>query len=288
MQTNVAQTTNYYTQFPFTGLIASQKKVCLHPTCGSVDLQLSMTVNCYQNPSGSCADPNAPPSAITITSTDINRYFPAAASDGRDEERRLDGSALPKVTTTYQYDCDTSNPCYGLSKRVTVVTSQGADVTCLNSSNACQDTTNTYQTADTDKWFVDRLTQSAVAASSAGTTITRTSGFSYDATTGLLLHETVEPGDAGCFYLDTGYQYDAYGNKNIVTLTPRAACGASRKTETDYAPALNGAFVTHDKKTTWGRRRLSTPTIPAMESPHSIADPTLLRRRGPTIPSAAS
>src|SRR5262252_3772259 len=50
------------------------------------------------------------------------------------------------------------------------------------------------------------------------TSATRTSSFAYDAASGLLTQEAVEPGTPA-LALTTSYVYDAYGNKTSVTVS---------------------------------------------------------------------
>ncbi|EJL82068.1 RHS repeat protein, partial [Herbaspirillum sp. CF444] len=59
-------------------------------------------------------------------------------------------------------------------------------------------------------------------------TITRTSAFEYDAATGLLTKEIIEP-DNPQLRLETAYTYDAYGNK-VAAATSSPATGAAAVT----------------------------------------------------------
>ena len=115
------------------------------------------------------------------------------------------------VTTTSAYDG------YGNPTSMTAATA-GAGGTFTKT------TTNTYKN-DSAKWHLGRLTCASVAWSTPGqSTQTRKSGFAYDATTGLLNKEVIEPrtGDiAGCVSsaagtgvtLVTSHQHDGYGNR---------------------------------------------------------------------------
>jgi hypothetical protein len=75
---------------------------------------------------------------------------------------------------------------------------------------------------------------------------TRTSSFAYDATSGLLTQEVVEPGTPS-LRLETDYVYDAFGNK--VSVTVSGADIASRGSTTTYdaqgqfAPAIEARSV---------------------------------------------
>src|SRR5712691_6078479 len=55
-------------------------------------------------------------------------------------------------------------------------------------------------------------------AASAQTSGTRSSGFAYDAATGLLTQEVVEPGTPA-LRLETDTTYDAFGNKTQVSVS---------------------------------------------------------------------
>lgn len=58
----------------------------------------------------------------------------------------------------------------------------------------------------------------ALSLPAFGVTQTRTSSFSYDANTGLLIQEVIEP-DNTALRLQTDYVYDSYGNKTSVTVS---------------------------------------------------------------------
>jgi RHS repeat-associated protein len=78
----------------------------------------------------------------------------------------------------------------------------------------------------------------------AQTTLTRTSSFAYDAGTGLLTQEVIEPGTPS-LRLQTDYTYDAFGNKTQVTVSGVGI--TTRSSSTSYAPSsgsINGEFVT--------------------------------------------
>jgi len=139
----------------------------------------------------------------------------------------LDGS-LTSYTRTEQNDADLDD--YGNSLRLTIETGAGIRKTTIN----------TYDNISTpDKWFLGRLTRSSVTSENTaqpGSAITRTSAFTYDPATGLLLTETIEPDHAGNpenLTLTTTYTYDVYGNKTAATLTG-GGLSSPRSTSTDY------------------------------------------------------
>src|SRR5262249_38235661 len=81
------------------------------------------------------------------------------------------------------------------------------------------------------------------ASPALAASLTRTSSFTYDATSGLLPKEVVEPGSG--FELDTTYTYDAFGNKTSATVSSPVTGSAaitSRSSSSTYDAA--GQFVT--------------------------------------------
>ncbi len=203
-QTGIVQTTNYRTDFPFVGLIASQTKVS-----GSVTV--NSTTNSYVSVS------------LGTDHYDVELQQTVAASTD------LDGTAMPTTTTTYTYDCDSNpNPCYGNTTQISVAVSDGSSKT----------TTNTY-TNDATNWFLGRLTQATVNSVVGSSNLTRTSSFQYDTGTGLLTQEVVEP-NASWLRLETDYQYDAFGNKTRTTVSGGGI--ATRSNTATYNSA--GEFMT--------------------------------------------
>src|SRR5215471_12124048 len=90
---------------------------------------------------------------------------------------------------------------------------------------------------------VAALWSSGAAAQSSAT---RTSSFAYDAASGLLTQEVVEPNQTA-FRLETDYTYDAFGNKltvqvsgaDIVTRTESVAYDANGQFKSSATNALN-------------------------------------------------
>ena len=213
-QTNVVQTTNYLTAFPYTGLIASQTKVCPQGSCLTASpVTLSSTVNCYDT------DPNCqnlPPGGSAPFVVELMKRTQSSND--------TDGTALPTVTTAYTYDS------YGNALTVAQNVSDGS----------AKVTTNTY-TNDAANWLLGRLTLTTVQSTVPNQpTLTRTSAFDYYMTdnSGLLHDETIEPSDTSstlCLYLNTAYQYDVFGNKHVSTSQGYNTCGAARATTSTYA-----------------------------------------------------
>ncbi len=131
LQTNFVQVTTYSQNFPFIGLVNTRAK-----SQGST--VVSQTANTYQFANNTGA---------AVVSTPSNTAAPYAVSlqsstvGGSD----LDGSPLPNVTTSYQYDTF-RNPT-----QVVETTSDGFTKT----------TVNTYAN-DTTRWLLGRLTNTAV------------------------------------------------------------------------------------------------------------------------------
>jgi RHS repeat-associated protein len=245
-QTHVVQTTNYLTDFPFTGLIASQTKICV-AYCLASDVPLSSTTNCYKLSVTDCDNSTIAPTPISLVTNGGTRYFiplRRTVVSGSDTDNA--NSKLPTATTTYVYDCDTLGACdatsptgFGDATQITVVTAMPPD----GSDSSTKITTNHYTyLVDGTNWLLGRLTSSSVESIVGSLDVTRTSSFTYDLgsnPSGLLLNETVEPNDASsaCLYLDTLHGYDPFGNTQTATTqgAPSTSCGAARTTTTLYA-----------------------------------------------------
>jgi uncharacterized repeat protein (TIGR01451 family) len=120
LQTNVVQTTNYRQDFPYVGLVSSLTK-----TLGGATL--NTTANSY--------------GATSLGGTRYQVFLAQTLNASYD----LDGSAIPPVTTSYQYDA------FGNATQVVASTPDGYSKT----------TTNTY-TNDTTNWLLGRLTGATV------------------------------------------------------------------------------------------------------------------------------
>ena len=106
-------------------------------------------------------------------------------------------------------------------------------------------------------WIVGRVTQTSVTNSVPYSTVnnnpTRLSTFGYDANTGLLTSETIEPNENGTSeYLNTTYIYDAFGNRQSTTVS---GLGVNRTTTTRYCSVgtpgpscqVDGRFPTYQQ-----------------------------------------
>ncbi len=124
---------------------------------------------------------------------------------------------------------------YGDLTRVVVSTyaSEGAG------AFATLTTSNQYLAPDTANWRLGRLSRSTVTHQRSGeSSITRTSSFSYDAATGILDQEVIEP-DNNLLKVTTQYQLDAFGNRKMATVTGYGM--VSRSSSSSFDPL--GRFV---------------------------------------------
>src|SRR5260221_8228354 len=136
------------------------------------------------------------------------RYLPFV-TQGTTTTRDLDNSFITTLRTT---TLDTQIDDYGnvLNVEVKNLTSGGAD------EGFVKTTVSTYDN-DTTNWLLGRLRTSAVTKTiPGGSPETRSSYFEYDATSGLLTKEVIEP-SSSAYCLVSTYGYDAFGNKNSVT-----------------------------------------------------------------------
>lgn len=197
-QTGIVSRTEYRQDYPFIGM-----PTLLTKTTAS-GVELNRTENIYAEK--------------LIPGAGKFPYLAYTKSQSRD----LNGTALP-YTETWNETFDD----WGNATRITVKTSDGFTAW----------TNNTY-TNDASKWLLGRLTRATVTkVVGNGEDKTRTSSFAYDATTGLLIQEIVEPGQPA-LRLVTDYVYDAYGNKTKVTVSGGDAVAGTaitaRSTSTTY------------------------------------------------------
>ncbi len=141
----------------------------------------------------------------------------------------LAGKLSRKVLTSNSYNSD------GDMTRVVVDSYAGDNSNPL----ATQTTSNQYLTPDTANWRLGRLSRSTVTHQRSGVpSINRTSSFSYDAVTGILDQEVIEP-DNNAFTVTTRYQLDAFGNRKSTAVTPFGM--ATRSSSSNFDPL--GRFV---------------------------------------------
>ncbi|MDF0584147.1 FG-GAP-like repeat-containing protein [Bradyrhizobium yuanmingense] len=132
LQTNIVDTTNYRQDFPYIGLVSSTVRV----VAGGQTLGQSTNSYQFTNAGGGGSI-----STASVTSAPYKVSLSQNVSSGAD----LDGSALPTVTTSNQYDA------YLNATQVVVSTPDGFSKT----------TTNTY-TNDPSLWYLGRLTRATV------------------------------------------------------------------------------------------------------------------------------
>jgi hypothetical protein len=129
-QTSVVQKTTYRQDFPLVGAIAETDKIL-----GA--LTLNQTTNSFQfkNVNGTATiNPASAPYQISMTQS-------------VQQSADLDGTAMPAVTTNYQYDA------FGNATQVTVSTPDGFSKTTVNTD-----------TNDPTHWYLGRLTRAAVTS----------------------------------------------------------------------------------------------------------------------------
>ncbi|MGJ4946762.1 FG-GAP-like repeat-containing protein [Bradyrhizobium sp. HKCCYLS20291] len=130
LQTGIADTTTFRQDFPFIGMVASTTR-----TLGTFTLGLSSNTYQFSNAAGATTiSPAGAPYRVSLTQN------VAAGAD-------LDGSALPAVTTTNQYDS------YGNVTQVSVVTPDGHGKTTVN-----------QYVNDTSNWYLGRLVRATATS----------------------------------------------------------------------------------------------------------------------------
>jgi hypothetical protein len=134
-ETGMTARTEFRQDWPYTGLVSLAKKTLSGSGNGGLLSQVTNTYGCTDFVSGS---------GCTVAAG--RRYFPYV-SQGEETGYDLNGSALPTITTTSQYDS------YGNPTQIVVGTGDGYSKT----------TTNTY-TNDAANWFLGRLTRATVTS----------------------------------------------------------------------------------------------------------------------------
>jgi RHS repeat-associated protein len=158
----------------------------------------------------------------TYTSSSLDgRYF-VRLTQNVQASTDLNGAAIPTVTTSYQYDS------FGNPTQVSVTTPDGTSKV-----------TNSTYSNDTTNWLLGRLLTANQINTVGGTAVTRQTSYAYDAVSGLLTQEVVEP-DAPTLRLQADYAYDAFGNKTGATVS---GTGVLTRTSTTGFDA-QGRFAT--------------------------------------------
>lgn len=199
LQTHMVQTTNYSTAFPYIALITSRST-----------MNGAVTLNTLTNQYGTNADCGATPSAGVNVVCLLESQ--AASTD-------LNGAPFPSTTTNYTYD-NFGNP-------LTVSSSV--------SDGSSKVVTSTYNN-DTVNWYLGQLLTTSVRSIVGSSDLTRQSSFAYDATTGLLVQQVLEPGVSTCnsgsssCTVTTNYTLDPFGHRVTSTVS-----GTGIATRTSYA-----------------------------------------------------
>ena len=200
-RTGISTTSNYRQDYPFTGSAESTE------TRLSNNTLIKRTSAAYVS--------------RVLGAGSAARQF-VYADNSIEETFELDGSPVTTVSTTSQYDD------YGNPTQLVVDSNDGYVKTTLN----------TYIN-DTTKWFLGRLTKATVTSQTpVQGAQTRTSSFAYDAATGLLSQEVIEPGNPA-FELTTEYDYDGFGNKTSATIS---GAGITPRTTTTTYDTLHHTF----------------------------------------------
>lgn len=186
--TTVRVATTFSQSWPYTGLPLINTKTI--SSAAGPNHQISLITNTY-----ACLDTQSS-AACVIGPNKV--YFPYA-SQTLEQSWDLDGTPLPSLVTTSSYDS------YGNALQTATNTYDGYTKT----------TVNTYSN-DTTNWLLGRLNQSSITSVTPAGTLTRTSAFTYNPTTGLLTGEIVEPTLAQLCQT-TSYTYDGFGNKTGTT-----------------------------------------------------------------------
>ncbi|TQV67712.1 hypothetical protein FKG94_25435 [Exilibacterium tricleocarpae] len=220
-QTGVQTETTYRQDFPFIGMAVRTEKKDGQTVIGLAENTLAQRSTAFGT---------------------VYPYVEVATDNAYD----LAGTKTHSIvtTTTYAAGADTD---YGNVTQVLIDTRDGTGI-----SQGTKTVANTYtNTVNDTTWHLGRLTASTVTATRTGgngqgqpTSVTemRQSTFAYDAATGLLTDERIEPGTP--LQVHTHYKHDQFGNRTEVH---RAAAGEqTRITRTTYDASGRYAVSTVD------------------------------------------
>jgi len=188
--TGTIVTTNFRQDFPFTGIVSSTE------TRHGATL-LSRETNTHA-------------SSVTGTSTETGSTDPVFIYTSQSVAESFDldtGVLITTTTTTSTYDG------YGNPTQIIATTNDIGEPSFVVTTN------NTYVNDTTsNKWHLGRLTDADVTKSLGGVASpTRSSSFEYDAVTGFLTKEIIQPGSS--MELMKTYVHDGYGNRVCVVTT---------------------------------------------------------------------
>jgi RHS repeat-associated protein len=182
LQTGIVTTSNYRTDFPYIGFLASETQVTN-----------SQAANCIANTI--LKSTTKTPGQVVFAGT--HRFtFTSKSVVARTD---CDGTAFPTITTTTHYDCQTSSSvCAGEPDTITVSRIDGSS-----------ETTSLGYTDDYTHWCFDRPTSETVQSIVGSSNMTRTTSYTWTAC--ILTQKIVEPTIAD-LYLETDYTLDGFGN----------------------------------------------------------------------------
>jgi len=216
---HVATTTTYRQDFPYIGKPLSQVTVVANGTYapGACATPATMFASgCFAGMSGSFpaiagtkvsetvydwTSPNFDGPTQLATPTQIPVRIELRGTDSRAYDL-ASGALTSEVSTEFTYDA------WGNALTTVVGTYTGA----ADPTPTVKTTTSTYLN-DAAKWHIGRMLTSSVAHARAGTTVTRRTAFTYDANTGLLTSERIEPNGLPANDLRTEYVLDDFGNR---------------------------------------------------------------------------
>ena len=179
--------------FPYTGMVETSLTY-LADSCGS-----DQRVLVSKNQNLELATKSRHPGKI---------YFPYIGRSVEERHEVLEGDD-EQPSTYYQRTSTTSAfDDYGNNTQIVI----DYDYAGTNKGQTTDTTTNTFENHTANgKWHLGRLTKATVTAKVGDSTQTRSSSFTYDAETGLLSTETIEP-DHTTLELTTVYERDDHGN----------------------------------------------------------------------------
>jgi RHS repeat-associated protein len=217
-QTGVFQQTYYNQAFPLTGLPAL-KETRVSAWTGAWLSRTFYNYACMPQTPGVCDPPTGSP-----YQDGTHQVMLASTVEDNWELNELT-TALPEVTTQYQYDG------YGNATSILVTTADSPRAHVRATSNSYVN--------DPTTWQLGRLTQAQQTNTlPTGSALTRTSAFGYDAR-GLLIHEALEPNNATLARF-ADYTRDGWGNITSTTVSSGGSV-APRTTASTYDSV--GQFV---------------------------------------------
>lgn len=180
--TPIQTVTSYHQNFPFTGMPVQVRKFVGANLVSQTDQEYEAFAY-----------------ATERQPTRYFAYLKQTTVSGKDPS----GTPLPTTVTSNTHDA------WG-NLLLTTTTGEGYSVT----------TQNAFSPPDIANWVLGRLTSAKVTHARGVSRATRTSAFEYEAGTGLLLREIVEPSDPA-LRVETSYAYDAWGHKTAVSVKGR-------------------------------------------------------------------